>query len=52
MGGSGSEEGINEVKSWREKKREYSEKIIIVNELWRIWTKNSIKITRMEKKVN
>ena len=49
MGGSGSKEGINEVKNWVKKEREYSEKIRIVNELWIIWTEHRIKITRMEK---
>ena len=52
MGGSGSKEDINERKGWGEKEREYSEKIRIVNELWVIWAENSIKVRRMEEKVN
>ena len=52
MGGTGSKEDINEIKGWGEKAREYSEKIRIVNELWVIWAENSIKVRRMEEKVN
>ncbi len=52
MGGSGPKEDINEIKGWGEKEREYNEKIRIVNELWVIWAENSIKVRRMEEKVN